>query len=167
MAKKTREEITQAAKDALFRVWLREQGLTVDDWNRVYDATPVEYALAIQDMTEGEIQPSDWPHVLPVLKHGPERGILRHEMQDSAYQAVAKVPGRPPKSRHPFSVALKAKKVNLQQWARAHGEKRSRVQSWILDGEGGRPIPRKYADEIQKDLGVQATERVWKNGIQD
>jgi hypothetical protein len=90
-------------------------------------------------------------------------------MQASAYAEVAKATGRPSESDHPFAKALREHKppLSVRQWAEAHKLSRSRVQSWILDGDAGRRIPRKYADEIEKDFGIPATARTWKNGIRE
>jgi len=155
--------------DALFEDWLDRSGLTVEDFDSFATRIPYEIAEAIEKASGGRVRIADWPRVLPRLQHSHERGIVRHEMQASEYAAAAKPPGRPSESDHPFPVALSKQEppITLAQWAKAHKLSRSRVQSWILDGEAGRRIPRKYADEIKKDFKVPATTGVWKNGIRE
>jgi hypothetical protein len=101
------------------------------------------------------------------LAIGHDRSIIHHEMESSAYAQKAAKPGRPSESNHPFPVALGKLKpaVTLRQWAETHDLSRSKVASWLLTGDGGRRIPRKYADEIKKDFGVPLS--AWPNGIRE
>jgi hypothetical protein len=73
--------------------------------------------------------------------------------------------GRPTKSKHPFSVALEARGSTVAEWARAHGYEREVVKSWISKPPHGRRIPMVVAKLIEKQLGVPASEAVWRNGI--
>jgi hypothetical protein len=74
-------------------------------------------------------------------------------------------PGRPTKSRHPFPVALEARRKTVAEWARDNGLPREVVKAWIATGSAGRRIPLSWAKAIQKELGVPATDDVWRNGI--
>jgi hypothetical protein len=74
-------------------------------------------------------------------------------------------PGRPTKSRHPFPVALEARRKTVAEWARDHRLEREVVKAWFAPGTAGRRIPLQWAKTIQKELGVPATEDVWRNGI--
>ena len=73
--------------------------------------------------------------------------------------------GRPRETTHPFPKALEAKGMTVTAWAAKHGHDRVRVKSWFAEGSGGRRIPREEAERIEKELGVPATIRTWKNGI--
>lgn len=75
--------------------------------------------------------------------------------------------GRPTKSTHPFPMALEAKGSNVAAWADAHGIPRETAKSWHSRGKTGRPIPRKWALLLWKELRIPATDVVWPNGIRD
>lgn len=74
--------------------------------------------------------------------------------------------GRPIETKHPFTKALDEKGMTVADWARAHDFEPTRVKSWYRE-KGGRAIPRKVAEAIERELGVKATARVWKNGLRD
>ena len=99
------------------------------------------------------------------LTIGDERSKIRHNMQASKYAEHARKTGRPPESGHPFVEALSSRNLSVRQWAEAHKLTRAKVASWMLDGDGGRRIPRKYADEIAKDFKVPIS--AWRNGIRE
>ncbi len=71
--------------------------------------------------------------------------------------------GRPTQSQHPFPKALGKKTV--AEWARENGFEREVVKSWFAPPPSGRRIPLKVAKAIEAELGVPATEGVWRNGI--
>jgi len=73
--------------------------------------------------------------------------------------------GRPPKTKHPFSVTLRERDSHPKLWAEAHDVPYSTVKSWFASGAAARAIPRKYAELIQHELGLPATISTWKNGI--
>jgi hypothetical protein len=73
--------------------------------------------------------------------------------------------GRPPKTKHPFPVALYNAGTDPTSWATKHGYSRETVKSWYAEGDGGRPIPLEAAQLINKQFGVPATKAVWKNSI--
>ena len=73
--------------------------------------------------------------------------------------------GRPTETKHPFPRALEARGITVTEWADKHGHSRGRVKSWFMTGSGGRRIPRDVAEAIEKELGIPATARTWKNGI--
>ena len=106
------------------------------------------------------------PEDFAPLSSEPKRAIVRHGMQPEEYRQGRTV-GRPLETEHPFPQALKAKNITVTEWAGAHKVGRSRVKSWFLDGDGGRPIPRKFADDIAREFGVPATARTWRNGIKE
>lgn len=93
------------------------------------------------------------------------RATVRHRMQPEEYREGRAAPGRKIVSRHPFPRALKAADVSVTEWAKKHGVSRSAAKSWFLDGDGGRPIPRALAEGIEREFGVPATAKTWKNGI--
>lgn len=166
MPKLTFDEIMLAIAVGLRDMWLKESQVTVEDLRRLYDeAIPIEYVKAIEEINP-RLTVDVWPRVLPRLHRAKKSAIVRDDMQPEEYRSD-QVIGRPITSTHPFARALKKAKANVSQWAKKHGETRSKVKSWILDGEGGRPIPRKYAEEIERDFGIPATTRTWKNGIKD
>ncbi len=73
--------------------------------------------------------------------------------------------GRPLEAKHPFPNALQARGMTVTAWAENHGYDRARVKSWFAVGDGGRRIPRDVAESIEKELGIPATLKTWKNGI--
>lgn len=100
------------------------------------------------------------------LTIGNERGINSHDMQAAEYAAAAKVTGRPPESEHPFVLALRRRKMNVAQWARAHGLKRPKVMSWISDDpKNARRIPKAFADEIRREFRVPLS--AWPAGVRE
>lgn len=103
------------------------------------------------------------------LTIGHERSKVSSQMQPSAYAQHATKAGRPVDkvTGHPFARALSAHRppLSVRQWAAAHKLSRAKVTSWMLDGDGGRRIPKKYADEIARDFKVPAS--AWANGIRE
>jgi hypothetical protein len=96
--------------------------------------------------------------------HENERAIIVPNMQ--APTAVRHDrPGRPTETKHPFPKALATRGLTVTEWAAKHGHNRGRVKSWFMPGSGGRRIPRDVAEAIEKELGIPATARTWKNGI--
>jgi len=73
--------------------------------------------------------------------------------------------GRPLEVSHPFPMELEKRGLTVTFWAKKHNHDRARVKSWFAVGDGGRRIPRAIAEAIEKELGVPATLRTWKNGI--
>jgi hypothetical protein len=70
-------------------------------------------------------------------------------------QKVSRSRLEPGNRKHPFVAALVAKGLTVTEFASTLGYSRSTVQSWYDRGEGnGRPIPRKAAEAIRKQLGV-------------
>lgn len=70
-----------------------------------------------------------------------------------------------PTLEHPFTRALHKQGVTVTEWAAKHEIDRSTVKFWYMDG--GRKIPRKWADIIEGELDVPATAKTWKNGIRE
>lgn len=70
-----------------------------------------------------------------------------------------------PSLEHPFTRALHAKGLTITEWAAKHDVDRGTVKFWYMSG--GRKIPRAMADLIQRELGVPATAKTWKNGIRE
>lgn len=75
--------------------------------------------------------------------------------------------GRPPKTKHPFPLALYKAGSDPSRWALAHGYSRDTVKSWYADpaGTGGRPIPLEAAKIIEKEFKLPPTEQTWRHGI--
>lgn len=73
--------------------------------------------------------------------------------------------GRPAESNHPFVLALEAKGLSVAGWALSHGISRHLVNGWISSGHRARRIPLEWANLIQKELGIPATDATWPAGI--
>lgn len=70
-----------------------------------------------------------------------------------------------PMIEHPFTRALHQRGMTVTDWAASHKVDRHTVKFWYV--EGGRQIPRHWADLIQRELKVPATTKTWKNGIRE
>jgi hypothetical protein len=68
-------------------------------------------------------------------------------------------------SSHPFPQAVLASGSTIADWAAARGLKPVSVRSWFAKGEAARPIPRRWAEEIERDHGIPATAATWPRGI--
>lgn len=86
---------------------------------------------------------------------------------DAKMQPQALIGGREgrPTLEHPFTRALHGQGMTVTEWAAKHDVDRGTVKFWYIPG--GRKIPRKMADLIQRELGVPATAKTWKNGIRE
>ncbi len=105
------------------------------------------------------------------------------KMQSAAPKNLPEPPGtgtsgRRTKSDHPFALALLASGTRISEWAAGHGVGEGQVKSWIKpptivqDGRTVRnphvrQIPRVFADLIELEFDLPATERTWKQGIRD
>lgn len=94
-----------------------------------------------------------------------ERSKVSRDMQPREYEKHRARLGRPVETDHPFAKALSDRRISVRQWAEAHKLTRAKVASWMVEGEGARRIPRKYADEIAKDFKVPTS--AWRNGIRE
>jgi hypothetical protein len=68
-------------------------------------------------------------------------------------------------STHPFPTAVLASGSTVADWAATRGLKPVNVRSWFARGEAARPIPRRWAEEIEKAHGIPATAAIWPRGI--
>lgn len=150
---------------AALEAFARRAGYDLDDfwmW-MTRRKRPPEHIVA--DLVE-----TFWPLVRPEdfdpLPSQSEGAIDRHVNQAALARIQKKRQyGRPIVSPHPFAQALKAKGLTVTEWAADKGLNRSRVKSWMLDGDGGRPIPEEWAEAIRREFGVSRA--AWKNGIRD
>lgn len=85
-------------------------------------------------------------------------------MEHVSQPQVEPIVGRKP-TKHPFTAALRKRGMTLTEWAATNGVGRGAVKSWFLPGVGGRRIPRKWADAIEREFRVPATRRTWPHGI--
>ena len=92
------------------------------------------------------------------------RAIDTDMSQVQALEQDRPLAGRPLETDHPFPRALEAAGSSVAAWARSHRLKLPTVRSWYLSANKRR-IPRRWARVIERELGVPATEEVWKNGI--
>jgi hypothetical protein len=165
------DEIEARLGHWLLLEWLRRVGWSLDDLASMYaHGVPADWAAEIAAITKGAVTVDDWPRLLPKprgLHDEGERAIVRSVNQADLAQVHKKRRyGRPIESKHPFAQALKTKGLTVKEWADMHPPlTRSRVKSWMLDGEGGRAIPREYAETIRRELHVPLT--AWKHGIKD
>jgi hypothetical protein len=86
-------------------------------------------------------------------------------MQPAAELVRRSRPGRPLEATHPFPLALEANGLTVTAWAKKHRVDRAVVKGWFAEGDGGRRIPREWANRIETELGIPATLATWKNGI--
>lgn len=78
--------------------------------------------------------------------------------------AISKAQTRHPK--HPFVRAAQERFGSVSAWVSRHPRlKLSTVSSWYNTSSNPRPIPPEFAKLIEEELGVPATETVWRNGI--
>lgn len=70
-------------------------------------------------------------------------------------------------SKHPFPRALYRAGTTVSALAEAHGLDRNIVKSWFAKGTAARPIPRKFANEIERAYGIQPTSAAWPRGLKD
>lgn len=63
-------------------------------------------------------------------------------------------------SDHPFPT-----KVNVKEWAADHEVSYTYAKSWYAESKMRRPIPRKWALELQREFQIPLES--WKNGITD
>lgn len=82
--------------------------------------------------------------------------------EDQRRLGIAKARG----GTHAFQLALYKRGTTVTAWAKEHGLDRNIVKSWFSKG-ATRPIPRKWAEEIERTLGVPASKRSWSAGIKD
>lgn len=77
--------------------------------------------------------------------------------------------GRPPKTKHPFPVAVRKKRSNVKRWSEDHSLPYTTVKSWFADADSdaARAIPRRWAMLIEHELGLPANKATWPNGITD
>lgn len=96
------------------------------------------------------------------LSFSGDSGTITTPMQLDSNQQK-KVRGAVP-TKHPFAAALRKRGMSLAEWAKANGVSPSYARSWIQRGVGGRPIPKKHAESIEREFGVPNTPATWKNG---
>lgn len=66
---------------------------------------------------------------------------------------------------HPFPAAVLAAGSTIADWAATRGLKAVSVRSWFAKGEAARPIPRQWAEAIEREHGIPATAATWPRGI--
>lgn len=112
---------------------------------------------AFLERTADELEKLEAP-----LTAGDKTRIKTH-MPETA--PVSRRVGRPNTSSHPFPVALDEHGTSIAGWAEGHGIGRTVVRSWFADGVAARRIPRVFAEMIEREFGIPASQSVWKNGI--
>lgn len=76
----------------------------------------------------------------------------------------ARRPGAPLLSDHPFAIALENAGLTAAAWGKKHGVSEEKVRSWYRRVDPRR-VPRKYAREIERELGLPVSGSSWPNGI--
>jgi len=66
-------------------------------------------------------------------------------------------------SAHPFPQAVLATGKTVSDWSAAHGLKHYVVRNWYGAGRKGRPIPRQWAEVIEREFAIPAS--AWPRGI--
>lgn len=160
---KTLAERTAILQQFLFDAWLSKAGIDRDSWLAFEHGVPVEWAEAIEQITDGALKVSDWPRVIhaPKLLHGSSQKSIVKSNEMHAAQKLAISQGRTDDDDK-FADKIQAAGFTQASLAKAVGMTES-LLSMCKNGKRAMYLSR--AQTIEKLTGYRATRANWRGGL--
>lgn len=170
------DEIEAAIGRALVRRWKREVGWSDDDWSGLVRAMPEDWAVAIRDITDGEVPLDAWSKLIPsphrkrVLPKRSQKSIVNSNKMNAEHK-IAISRGQDPKDEF----------VDCVRWAgftqNGLAEKLEIPKSLLSmhrRRRNARPVPTQRAQRVQQltkskkyPQGWPADDDHWPGGLAD
>jgi hypothetical protein len=100
------------------------------------------------------------PEEARLLSREPERIVRTMNVDTSRHGSDVKRGATRARRKHPAQRKLYEQGMTIASVAKELGETRSRVSSWMADGEGLRPIPSHIAEKLRTKYGIPLS--VWR-----